>query len=198
MYSKSLQRICMSYFVFWFVLITLYVQERLQACLANVQYLSDESEKADDKVSPREEEGTKTATETPDVILVEDDSDTNDIPPKKRARSKSDSRERQHKKVLKTERRVVVDMTRDRKIREQHKDKRRDFDRKRDEKVRPREEGKREEIRKDDRPSRRTNERQKEDVRKDESSNRKPDEDQQKRKDVTKRDEMRKRELDKR
>ncbi|XP_014489133.1 PREDICTED: serine/threonine-protein kinase PRP4 homolog isoform X2 [Dinoponera quadriceps] len=170
-------------------------KERLQACLANVQYLSDESEKADDKVSPREEEETKTATETPDIILVEDDSDTNDAPPKKRARSKSGSRE--CKKVIKAERRVVVDMTRDRKIREQHKDKRRDFDRKRDDKVRPREEGKREETRKDDRSSRRTNERQKEDPRKEES-NRKPDEDQQKRKDVSKRDESRKRESDRR
>ncbi|EFN83274.1 serine/threonine-protein kinase PRP4 homolog [Harpegnathos saltator] len=171
-------------------------KERLQACLANVQYLSDESEKADDKVSLREEEETKTAIETPDVILVEDDSDTNDAPPKKRARSKSGSRER--KKVIKAERRVVVDMTRDRKIREQHKDKRRDFDRKKDEKVRPtREEGKREEIRKDDRSSRRTNERQKEDARKDESS-RKPDEDQQKRKDIAKRDETRKKESDRR
>ncbi|XP_032675999.1 serine/threonine-protein kinase PRP4 homolog [Odontomachus brunneus] len=170
-------------------------KERLQACLANVQYLSDESEKVDDKVSSREEEETKTATETPDVILVEDDSDTNDVPPKKRARSKSGSRER--KKVIKAERRVVVDMTRDRKIREQHKDKRRDFDRKRDEKVRPREEGKREETRKDDRSSRRINERQKEDARKDESS-KKLDEDQQKRKDVTKRDEARKRESDRR
>lgn len=103
--------------------------------------------------------------ETPDVILVEDDSDTNDVPLKKQTRSKSGSRE--CKKIIKTERRVIVDMTRDRKTREQHKDKRRDFDRKRDEKIRSREEGKREENRKDDR-SRKVSERQKEDTRKDE------------------------------
>ncbi|KMQ96369.1 serine threonine-protein kinase prp4-like protein [Lasius niger] len=142
------------------------VHERLQACL--VQYLSDESEKGEDK-ELQEEEETK-ATETPDVILVEDDSDTNDVPTKKRTRSKSGSRER--KKVIKVERRVIVDMTRDRKTREQHKDKRRDSDRKRDEKIRPREEGKREETRKDDRVLRKTSERQKEDTRKEESKKR--------------------------
>lgn len=165
-------------------------QELLQACL--VQYLSDESEKGEDK--ELQEEETK-MTETPDVILVEDDSDTNDVPLKKRTRSKSGSRER--KKVTKVERRVIVDMTRDRKTREQHKDKRRDSDRKKDEKVRPREEGKKEETRKDDRASRKTSERQKEDTRK-EDSNRKADEDQQRRKDIPKRDETRKRESDRR
>ncbi|XP_071560849.1 uncharacterized protein Prp4k isoform X1 [Temnothorax nylanderi] len=173
-------------------------KERLQACL--VQYLSDESEKGENQCKElqgeeEEEEETKTTIETPDVILVEDDSDTDDVPPKKRGRSKSDSRER--KKVLKTERRVIVDMTRDRKTREQHKDKRRDFDRKRDEKVRLREEGKREETRRDDRSSRKTNERQKEDTRKDES-NRKVDDDLQRRKDLSRRDETRKRESDRR
>lgn len=172
-------------------------KERLQACL--VQYLSDESEKGEDKElhgeEEEEEEETKTTIETPDVILVEDDSDTDNVPLKIRARSKSGSRER--KKVIKTERRVIVDITRDRKIREQHKDKRRDFDRKRDEKVRLREEGKREETRRDDRASRKTNERQKEDTRKDES-NRKADDDQQRRKDLSRRDEIRKRESDRR
>ncbi|XP_011332519.1 serine/threonine-protein kinase PRP4 homolog isoform X2 [Ooceraea biroi] len=173
-------------------------KERLQARL--VQYLSDESEKEDDKELREEdeeegEEEAKATTETPDVILVEDDSDTNDIPPKKRARSKSGSRER--KKAIKAERRVVVDMTRDRKTREQHKDKRRDFDRKRDERIRPREEGKRDEVRKDDRSLRKAGERQKEDACKDES-NRKTAEDQQRRKDLAKRDETRKRESDRR
>ncbi|XP_072763919.1 uncharacterized protein Prp4k [Anoplolepis gracilipes] len=167
-------------------------KERLQACL--VQYLSDESEKGEDK-ELQEDEETKITTETPDVILVEDDSDTNDVPLKKRTRSKSSSRER--KKVVKVERRVIVDMTRDRKTREQHKDKRRDSDRKKDDKVRPREEGKREETRKDDRTPRKVNERQKDDTRKEES-NRKADEDQQRRKDISKRDEMRKRESDRR
>lgn len=133
----------------------------------------------------------KTVVETPDVILVEDDSDTNDVPLKKQTRSKSGSRE--CKKIIKTERRVIVDMTRDRKTREQHKDKRRDFDRKRDEKIRSREEGKREENRKDDR-SRKVSERQKEDTRKDEF-NRKMD-DEQRRKDLIRKDETRKRESD--
>ncbi|XP_067210019.1 serine/threonine-protein kinase PRP4 homolog isoform X1 [Linepithema humile] len=165
-------------------------KERLQACL--VQYLSDESEKGEDK-ELQEEEEVKTAVETPDVILVEDDSDTNDVPLKKQTRSKSGSRE--CKKIIKTERRVIVDMTRDRKTREQHKDKRRDFDRKRDEKIRSREEGKREENRKDDR-SRKASERQKEDTRKDEL-NRKTD-DEQKRKDLIRKDETRKRESDRR
>lgn len=168
-------------------------KERLQACL--VQYLSDESEKGEDK-ELQEEEETKAITETPDVILVEDDSDTNDVPLKKRTRSKSSSRERK-KMNVKVERRVIVDMTRDRKTREQHKDKRRDSDRKKDEKVRPREEGKREETRKDDRVPRKISERQKEDTRKEES-NKKADEDQQRRKDIPKRDETRKRESDRR
>ncbi|XP_011067154.1 PREDICTED: serine/threonine-protein kinase PRP4 homolog [Acromyrmex echinatior] len=170
-------------------------KERLQACL--VQYLSDESEKGEDKeLQEEEEEETKTMTETPDVILVEDDSDTNDILPKKRGRSKSGSRER--KKVIKTERRVIVDMTRDRKIREQHKDKKRDFDRKRDEKIRSKEEGKREEIRRDDRSSRKTSERQKEETRKDESNRKVGDDDQQRRKDLSRRDETWKKESDRR
>ncbi|KAL0112223.1 hypothetical protein PUN28_011943 [Cardiocondyla obscurior] len=151
-------------------------KERLQACL--VQYLSDESEKGEDKElqgeeEEEEEEEIKTA-DTPDVILVEDDSDVDNVPPKKR-----------------------VDMTRDRKIREPHKDKRRDFDRKRDEKVRLREEGKREEPRRDDRSLRKPNDRQKEDARRDESY-RKVDDDQQRRKDLAKRDETRKRESDRR
>ncbi|KAL0112224.1 hypothetical protein PUN28_011943 [Cardiocondyla obscurior] len=172
-------------------------KERLQACL--VQYLSDESEKGEDKElqgeeEEEEEEEIKTA-DTPDVILVEDDSDVDNVPPKKRGRSKSHSKER--KKVIKTERRVIVDMTRDRKIREPHKDKRRDFDRKRDEKVRLREEGKREEPRRDDRSLRKPNDRQKEDARRDESY-RKVDDDQQRRKDLAKRDETRKRESDRR
>ncbi|KAL6255459.1 hypothetical protein P5V15_013793 [Pogonomyrmex californicus] len=167
-------------------------KERLQACL--VQYLSDESEKGEDKELQEEEE--RKIIETPDVILVEDDSDI-EATSKKRGRSKSGSRER-NKKVIKAERRVVVNMTRDRKIREQHKDKRRDFDKKRDEKIRLKEEGKREEIRRDDRSSRKVNERQKENIRKDEFSSRKTDDDPQRRKDLLKRDETRKRESDRR
>ncbi|XP_036144808.1 serine/threonine-protein kinase PRP4 homolog isoform X2 [Monomorium pharaonis] len=171
-------------------------KERLQACL--VQYLSDDSEKGDDKElreeEEEEEEESKTVAETPDVILVEDDSDI-DVSSKKRDRSKSGSRER--KKVIKSERRVIVDITRDRKTREQHKDKRRDFDRKRDEKNRLREEGKREDTRRDDRSSRKIYERQKEDTKKDEL-NKKVDDDQQKRKDLLRRDETRRRESDRR
>lgn len=163
-----------------------------------MQYLSDESEKLDDKELVQEDEDeAKRDTETPDVILVEDDSDTNDVPSKKRARSDSGSRER-NKKAIKPERRVVVDMTRERKCRQLHKDKTRlDSDRKRDERVRPREdkEGKREQVRKDDRCLRKVSEKQKEDARKDEH-NRKVEQDQLKRKDLGKRDDTRKRESD--
>ncbi|CAK9803492.1 Serine/threonine-protein kinase PRP4 homolog [Anthophora plagiata] len=162
-------------------------KERLQACL--VQYLSDESEKEDKEP----DQGEIKATETPDVILVEDDSENDNIPPKKRARSKSGSRER--KKVAKPERRVVVDMSRDRRNREEHKDKRRESDRRREDKIRTKEEARREDNRKDDRQIRKTNDRHREDSRK-EDSKRRPEDD--KRKDSIKRDESRKREQDRR
>ncbi|XP_076169935.1 pre-mRNA processing factor 4 kinase isoform X2 [Ptiloglossa arizonensis] len=162
-------------------------KERLQACL--VQYLSDESEKEDKE--PEQDEVK--ATETPDVILVEDDSENDNIPPKKRTRSKSGSRER--KKVTKPERRVVVDMTRDRRSREEHKDKRRDSDRRREDKVRTKEELRRDDNRRDDRQIRKTSDRHREDTRKEDSKKRSEDD---KRKDSIKRDESRKREQDKR
>ena len=162
-------------------------KERLQACL--VQYLSDESDKEDKE--PNQDEAK--ATETPDVILVEDDSENDNIPLKKRARSKSGSRER--KKPVKPERRVVVDMTRDRRSREEHKDKRRDSDRRRDDKARPKEEARRDDGRRDDRQPRKVNERHREDSRKEDSKRRSEDD---KRKDSIKRDESRKREQDRR
>ncbi|XP_076686034.1 pre-mRNA processing factor 4 kinase isoform X1 [Andrena cerasifolii] len=162
-------------------------KERLQACL--VQYLSDESDKEDKE--PNQDEVK--ATETPDVILVEDDSENDNIPLKKRARSKSGSRER--KKPAKPERRVVVDMTRDRRSRDEHKDKRRDSDRRRDDKVRPKEEARRDDGRRDDRQPRKVNERHREDSRKEDSKRRSEDD---KRKDSIKRDESRKREQDRR
>lgn len=165
----------------------IFLQERLQACL--VQYLSDESEK-EDKEPDQDEIKT---TETPDVILVEDDSENDNIPPKKRARSKSGSRE--CKKIAKPERRVVVDMTRDRKNREEHKDKRRELERRKEEKIRTKEETRRDDSRKDDRQIRKPNDRHREDSRKEDSKRRLEDD---KRRDSIKKDESRKKEQDKR
>ncbi|KZC12079.1 Serine/threonine-protein kinase PRP4 like protein, partial [Dufourea novaeangliae] len=162
-------------------------KERLQACL--VQYLSDESEK-EDKEPDRDE---VKATETPDVILVEDDSENDNIPPKKRARSKSGSRER--KKIVKPERRVVVDMSRDRRNREEHKDKRRNSDRRREDKVRTKEEVRRDESRRDDRQVRKPTDRHREESRKEDNKRRSEDD---KRKESIKRDESRKRDQDRR
>ncbi|XP_015434431.1 PREDICTED: serine/threonine-protein kinase PRP4 homolog isoform X1 [Dufourea novaeangliae] len=167
--------------------IPLLTQERLQACL--VQYLSDESEK-EDKEPDRDE---VKATETPDVILVEDDSENDNIPPKKRARSKSGSRER--KKIVKPERRVVVDMSRDRRNREEHKDKRRNSDRRREDKVRTKEEVRRDESRRDDRQVRKPTDRHREESRKEDNKRRSEDD---KRKESIKRDESRKRDQDRR
>ncbi|KAK2576956.1 hypothetical protein KPH14_005569 [Odynerus spinipes] len=167
-------------------------KERLQACL--VQYLSDESEKEDKEPEEEEEEGEddeETKAETPDVILVEDDSEDDNILHKKRPRSKSGSRER--KKLLKPERRVVVDMSRDRRSREDHKDKRRDSDRRREEKGRPKEEIKRDDVKRDEK--RKTNDRHKEDPKKEDSRKRIEEE---RRKDVSRRDESRKRDHDRR
>ncbi|KAG7191173.1 hypothetical protein KM043_013969 [Ampulex compressa] len=162
-------------------------KERLQACL--VQYLSDESEKEDKE--PEEEE-IKTV-ETPDVILVEDDSESDNVPLKKRPRSKSGSRER--KKLSKPERRVVVDVSRERKSREEHKDKRRDSERRKEDKSRTKEETRREDVRRDERQLRKFGERHKEDVKKEEPK-RRPEE--EKRKDLGRRDELRKREQERR
>ncbi|XP_023289657.1 serine/threonine-protein kinase PRP4 homolog isoform X2 [Orussus abietinus] len=158
-------------------------KERLQACL--VQYLSDESEKEDKEPEAREE---VKAVPTPDVILVEDDSGEEHVPRKKRHRSRSASREQ--KKLLKPERRVIVDTTRDKRIREEPKDKRRELERRREEKPRSRPEDlKREESRKDDKQIRKVIDRR-------EESRRRMEED--KRKDAIKRDESRKREHDRR
>ncbi|XP_033221932.1 serine/threonine-protein kinase PRP4 homolog [Belonocnema kinseyi] len=151
-------------------------KERLQACL--VQYLSDESDKG--KIA-----------ETPDVILVEDDSEDEGIS-KKRHRSRSGSRER--KKLMRTERRVVVDMTRDRRGRDELKDKRRDLDRRRDDKTRMREDLKREDLRKDDKSVRKIGDKVK-DERKDDLRKRI---DEDRRKEALKKEELRKREQEKR
>ncbi|XP_051175544.1 serine/threonine-protein kinase PRP4 homolog [Leptopilina boulardi] len=150
-------------------------KERLQACL--VQYLSDESDKG--KI-----------VDTPDVILVEDDSADESIS-KKRHRSRSDSRER--KRMLKTERRVIVDMTRDRRSREDFKDKRRDIERKRDEKSRIRDDVKKDDVRKDDKIRKITD--KSKDERKDDLRKRIDDD---RRKENLKKEELRKREFDRR
>ncbi|XP_043286528.1 serine/threonine-protein kinase PRP4 homolog [Venturia canescens] len=163
-------------------------KERLQACL--VQYLSDESEK-EGKAAVREE--SKVA-ETPDVILVEDDSGDESAQRKKRYKSRSGSRER--KRVVKTERRVVVDMTRERRVREESKDNKRkrtdDVERRRvEEKSRTREDVKKEEPRRGAREVRKVVEtRPREDVR------RRTEE--ERRKDSIKREEPRKREHEQR
>lgn len=157
-------------------------KERLQACL--VQYLSDESEKEDKELQQVEIK----VSNTPDVILVEDDSGEDSVPRKKRPRSRSGSRER--KRVSRIERRVVVDMSRDRRSREEPKDRRRDSDRRRDDKVRSRDD-----VKKDDRQSRKVIDRSKEDNRKDESR-RRTEEDR--RKEPVKKEESRKKEHDRR
>ncbi|XP_024946487.1 serine/threonine-protein kinase PRP4 homolog isoform X4 [Cephus cinctus] len=162
-------------------------KERLQACL--VQYLSDES----DKEGKEPEQEVVKVSETPDVILVEDDSGDDSATRKKRQRSRSGSRER--KKISKIERRVVVDMTRDRRSREEPKDKRRESERRRDDKVRSRDDVKRDDVKRDDRQTRKVVERPKEDSRRDDSRRRLEEE---RRKEVSKREEVRKREHDRR
>ncbi|XP_063986983.1 serine/threonine-protein kinase PRP4 homolog [Diachasmimorpha longicaudata] len=159
-------------------------KERLQACL--VQYLLDESEKTDKEPEP--EDSLK--PETPDVIVVEDDSGDEVSSRKKRYRSRSGSRDR--KKLIKTERRVVIDMTRDsKKPKDDSKEKK--LDKKREEKVRPKED-----TRKDERKPERFNRKQldrekpKEEFRKDELRKKTDDE---KRKD-SKRESPKKRETD--
>ncbi|XP_048515583.1 serine/threonine-protein kinase PRP4 homolog isoform X2 [Athalia rosae] len=158
-------------------------KERLQACL--VQYLSDDSDKGGKLHLP---EATR-VEETPDVILVEDDSEDG-VSQKKRVKSRSESRDRKRLSSTKLERRVVVDMSRDRKSREEIKDKRRDPDRKREEKV-----PNREESRRDDKTSRKVVERSREDIRREESRRRLEDE---RRKDSLKKEDDRKRDHERR
>ena len=143
-----------------------------------MQYLSDESDKV--KIA-----------ETPDIILVEDDSGDENIS-KKRHRSRSGSRE--CKKMMRTERRVVVDMTRDKRGREDLKDKRRDLDRRRDDKIRMREDLKRDDLRKDEKSVRKVIDKIKDD-RKDDLRKRIDDD---RRKETLKKEELRKREHEKR
>ena len=152
-------------------------QERLQACL--VQYLSDESEKEE---KPAEITNDAKSAEVLDVIVVEDDSgDEEALVPIKKKRHRSTSGSRDRAKVLKTERRVVVDMTRDR-----PKEKRREPERRRDEVTsRSREESKR-----DERTARKiTDERTKDIARKKE---------EERKKEMMRREESRKREHDRR
>ncbi|XP_015125476.1 serine/threonine-protein kinase PRP4 homolog [Diachasma alloeum] len=159
-------------------------KERLQACL--VQYLSDESDKTDKEPEP--EDSLK--PETPDVIVVEDDSADDISPRKKRYRSRSGSRER--KKLIKTERRVVIDMTRDsKKLKEDPKDKK--SEKKREEKSRAKEDPKKDD-RKPEKSSRKQLDREKpkEEARKDELRKKT---DEEKRKD-SRRDSPKKREAD--
>ncbi|XP_011495434.1 PREDICTED: serine/threonine-protein kinase PRP4 homolog [Ceratosolen solmsi marchali] len=155
-------------------------KERLQACL--VQYLSDESDK-DEKDGERNKK-----PEMPDVILVEDSGDETQ-PRKKRRRSSSGSRE--HRKTLKTDRRVVVDMGRVEKRSIHESDRRRDSDRKRDEKPRSRDE-----IKRDERQNKKIFEKSKDDSRKDDSIRKKLEDDR--RKEANKKDELRRREHEKR
>jgi serine/threonine-protein kinase PRP4 len=155
-------------------------KERLQACL--VQYLSDESDKDD-----KDGESNK-KTEIPDVILVEDSGDEAQ-PRKKRHRSISGSRE--HRKALKTDRRVVVDMGRVEKRSTHDSDRRRDSDRKRDEKIRSRDE-----LKRDDKQSRKIFEKSKDESRKEDMIRKKLEDDR--RKEANKKDELRRREHEKR
>ena len=144
-----------------------------------MQYLSDESEKGE-------------IMETPDIILVEDDSGDETVS-KKRLRSRSGSKERQ--KFMKTERRVVVDMSRDRRGREDLKDKRRDLVRRRDDKGRIREDIKRDDMRKDEKSIRKVIEKSKKENRKDDLRKRIEED---RRKEALKKEELRKKEHEKR
>ncbi|KAK0181025.1 hypothetical protein PV327_003347 [Microctonus hyperodae] len=87
-------------------------KERLQARL--VQYLSDESDKDDKKIN---NDDIIKANETPDVILVEDDSDDEITSRKNNRRSRSGSRERT-KLFKSSDRRVIVDISRDKKCKD--------------------------------------------------------------------------------
>ncbi|KAJ8668712.1 hypothetical protein QAD02_010375 [Eretmocerus hayati] len=155
-------------------------KERLQACL--VQYLSDDSEKDGKQRRTRK-------NESPDVIVVEDSGDEIE-PVKKRRRSSSAGKE--HRKVLKSDRRVVLDMSRvERKSRDEP-ERRRDSDRKHNERPKMREE-----LRKDDRSGRKVSEKSKDEIKRDESLRKKQTEDR--RREPSKREESsRKRELEKR
>ena len=147
-------------------------KERLQACL--VQYLSDESSKD-------EKDGDHTKkTDMPDVILVEDSGDEA-VPRKRHRRSVSTSR-----KLLKTERRVVVDMSRGERRSRDESERQRNLERKREEKLRNRDD-----IKKDDRQCKKFS-----DKIKDDSAKKKLDE--ERRKELMKKEEVRRREHEKR
>ncbi|XP_032458183.1 serine/threonine-protein kinase PRP4 homolog isoform X1 [Nasonia vitripennis] len=158
-------------------------KERLQACL--VQYLSDDSEK-DERNAGKNKQGL------PDVIVVEDSGDE-DQPLKKRRISALESRD--HRKVLKSDRRVVVDMSRGERRSRDEPDRRRDLERKRDEKTRT----SRDELKRDDRLSSRNDrkvyEKTKEDMRKEELLRKKLEDDR--RKEALKKEESRRREHEK-
>lgn len=79
-----------------------------------MQYLSDESDKDDKKI---DNDDIIKANETPDVILVEDDSDDEITSRKNNRRSRSGSRERT-KLFKSSDRRVIVDISRDKKCKD--------------------------------------------------------------------------------
>ncbi|XP_058808178.1 serine/threonine-protein kinase PRP4 homolog isoform X2 [Phymastichus coffea] len=177
-------------------------KERLQARL--VQYLSDDSEK--NIVCRR----VVKRSSLPDVILVEDSGDESQ-PLKKRRRSGSTSRER--RKVIKTDRRVVVDMSRsERRSREELERRREESERRRDELERRRDESERrreldkkreaekqrikdEARREHERHAKKVAEKAKDDARKEEAARKKLEE--EKRRDALKKEEQRRRELEK-
>lgn len=130
-----------------------------------MQYLSDESEK-DDKIKGMNSEEIVKVT-TPDVILVEDDSGEEITPRKKRHRSNSESID--HKKMVKlvTERRIIVDITRDRKFKDELNDKRRESDRRREDKIKSKDD-----LKKVDKSLRKVLDKSKEQTRKDDSRKR--------------------------
>lgn len=143
-----------------------------------MQYLSDDTDK--------EENDRKKVL--PDVILVEDSGDEVETL-KKRRRSMSEVLE--HRKFMKSDRRVVVDMSRTEKRPREELDRRREVERKRDEKPRNRDDAK-----KDDRSSRKPSEKSKEDSKKDDSVRKKLED--ERRRDSNKKEDLRKKELERR
>lgn len=147
-----------------------------------VQYLSDDSER---------DARLKKKLEVPDVILVEDSGDEAESFAKRPRISLT----LEHRKSLKMDRRVVVDMSRSefdkKKIREEI-DRRRELERKREEKVKSRDE-----VKKDDsRKTKKSFEKTKEESRRDDAaaaSARKKLEDER-RKEVSKKEDLRKKE----
>ncbi|XP_023247781.1 serine/threonine-protein kinase PRP4 homolog [Copidosoma floridanum] len=156
-------------------------KERLQACL--VQYLSDESER-DARAKKKEE--------IPDVILVEDSGD--EIVTEPLIKRPRNSLTLEPRKLLKSDRRVVVDMDRgefDKKRSRDEMDRRRESDRKRHEKDRSRDEVKRDDSRQSKKPS----EKLKEENRRDDGMKKKSEDDR--RKEASKKEDSRKREHEK-